>query len=438
MKIGYLREDIEKELRKSIYDSELNSEFQDRIIKQLIKIGYSRGYVTGILEGNTILNSLDQIELGVIMKVIYDEAGIGYVNPKIHFEVNELRKIGEYVVKKDNQILKHPIVLKGVDMVNEGVYKTIISTNFLVELFRSNLINYNFDTQREAREIKHSDSIMLSPTINRASINAMTDELVKGLFMPNTLTFNILNSRAKFKYDEKERKLYLLEGSFDIPDGYHRLLAIISASRIEDLNVNFELRIMNFDVDRVNQFIIQEDKRNPIDVEHLKKINQGDLITAIVNRLNTNSQSELKGKITTNLEMVRSGDALVSFDIMYNAIKKLWNPATIIGSEDTADYLRDFFNRLVSMYPNEFKEHIKESRARNPINDERMFLMYIILAKKLEGNNNWKVEVKEIMNNIFENSDIFNEYLEINPSLIKRRFNKYLNMGVNIMEVFIK
>lgn len=431
MKIGIKREDLQDSIRRAIY--EIDTKSQDKIIKKIIEEnGYKRAEASDILNDNISFDTLSIIELGAIVNAIYYITEISYINPHIFFTNIELEEIEKFKkVYPENSTLEFPIVIENALYVADDQWITSMSIQKIAQMDRSNMIDYYFETQREHRTIKingKDDSIIKAVTVNWDSVEEMKEELVKGLYIPNTITLNIKD----FKYDEKNKRLIIFD-TMTIPDGYHRKLMIISALRENpNLNYNMEVRFVNFDDNKAKRFIIQEDKRNPISKEYIKSINEGDLITSIVNKLNQDSTSELQGLITTDNKLIIDGIAIISFDMMYETIKQLWQPK-LRGEADTIfEYLKDYFNKLISIYPNELKLHIQQSKKFNQINDERMFVLYLVIAKEFE-NYTQNYNLKNIIENTIA-TDEFKEYMTIPPSTIKRRTARYIKDIQQILE----
>lgn len=436
MKLNYTIENFREQLKKAIYDSSINSNIQDEIINKLAKRGYNLGTISGVFEGNVALDSLLLLDVGVFALEIFNITNIGYINPAIYLTDIELKKVKEYKVGNNQDLLQYPIVFDDVRQITPDIWTVAIPVQLIAKLGRSNMLNYEFETQREAKTIKTDDGIILTPTVNSQSIVEIKNEIIEGTLIPTILTFNIpLKESENFKYDKNLNKWILLSGKLNIIDGYHRYLGIGAALREKDIELNFEIRLTNFDTDKAKKFIVQEDKRNPISKEYIKSIDDTDLSTQLINRLNQNSKSELKGKITTDNSTTTSGLSLVSFDIMYQTIKKLWKLVTIDDSDALFEYLRMFFNKLVGLYPEELKTQIQMYKKVNHINDERMFVVYLLLAKRLENNENWRTELEGIMKILNEYTEgLLDEYLNSPVSIIKQKFNKYFKVANDIVE----
>lgn len=385
MKINKTVGDLHKALNKAIYEIGLDDEMYGKVIERMTKHGFSRGYVSGILENNVILDTLSLDVLGLLTVIVHEVSSISYIKPTIFFEDIEIQRVKMYR-HEEGKALTYPVSIRDVRRVSNDMFTVVVPAKLITQLNMSNMTNYNFDTQRESTKVEMQGSIIPVPTVNWTSVSEITEELIAGTFIPNTLTFNISkDSDSEFIYNEKNKTLSLLEGKFDIIDGYHRTLAIAHASKVTELDYNFEIRIVNFDTDKARRYIIQEDKKNPIDSSYIKAIDTSDLNTKIVNKLNEGSSSELRGLISRDSSLIHSGYSLVSFELMHSMIKELWNPRSIIESEDIAEYLRDFFNYLISKDTEEFKPREKFPNKFNGLSDEKMFVLYLVTANKVQN-----------------------------------------------------
>lgn len=431
MKLGITRDRFEDQVRRGIYEAAKNRNTQEKIINKLANKGYKIADISDIFEENIKLTTLSLMDLGVIASVLYDELDLSYVDPKLYLTDVELEQVQRYEIKTTNNKVKFPIVFEDCLQTASDMWITKLNVREIARLFRGNVVRYNFEMQREPRQVWSGDSIILAPDVVWSAVEEIEDELINGTFIPNTITLNIRD--AESKYDNKRQRLILINGKLDIIDGFHRSLAIIGALRKKNISYTFEVRFTNFNKDKARRFIVQEDKRNPISKEYLQSIDETDLITGIVNSLNEDSKSELRGLITTDADTIREGYSLVSFEMMYEAINELWKPVTIKEAEQISEYLKDFFNKLVFLYPNELKLHIKESRKHNQINDERMFPLYLVLAKLLEESQKRDFELEDIISKI-ANTDEFKDYIKTTPSVIKRRMKHHIEKVMKITE----
>lgn len=436
MKLNRTIQDFREQLKKAIYESSVNSKVQDEIIKKISKRGYDLGFISGVLEGNVALDSLSLTDIGVFAAEIYNTTDIEYIKPSIYLEDIELDKVKNYKKETKDTNLEYPVVFEDVRQIMHDIWTVVVPAKFIAELGYSNILNYEFETQREAKVIETEEGIILTPTVNPDSVIEIEQKLLTDDFIPNVLTFNLpYENRCNFKWDANLKKWILLSGKLNIIDGYHRYLGITSAVRKKDLDYYFEIRLTNFSDDKAKRFIVQEDKQNPISKEYIKSIDESDLITQIINQLNENNRSDLKGKITTDRSSIKKGYALVTFEILYKTISQLWNPKSTGEVDDIFDYIRTFFNRLIYLYSEEFQTKVNNNTYG--LSNERMFVVYLILAKRLQNNDNWKEDLSNIMQNIDMEDKNIKEFIEVQNNIVSRRFNRYFKMASDIVEVIL-
>lgn len=197
----------------------------------------------------------------------------------------------------------YPISFK-VLKISDDQWLSTISSKKLFELYKNQIINYNKNTQRPLKEVTKHGVKTYKINKNKQSVNAIKEDLKKGLFIPNCLTFNINmdNPSNEYYIDEENRELVLENGQFDLIDGFHRYSAITELLlENPDIEFNFGIWIMNFDENKSCRFIAQEDKRNKINKTYTKSLdalNGDNFSSRIVQVLNENNNSPFKGKLT--------------------------------------------------------------------------------------------------------------------------------------------
>ena len=434
MKRGMDKKTFAIEIKKAIYLVD-GADIQGDIIDELMSKGYERGIASDIVEGNVLLDTFSTVELGVIANILHKKGGIPHIRIDKFLEEAEINTVNNYRVQKVKQT-EDLLVFEDVRQVAHDIWTVVVPCQKIAELYRNHAVTYDFETQRDPKLIEVGDAIIKEANINTAAVAEIQDLLTKGLFIPNTITFNVpIYKSDSLKYDKKLNRLILTDKVLTILDGYHRSLGIVGALRENpNLDYNFEIRITNFNVDKARQFIVQEDKRNPINKEYIKSIDETDKITFIINTLNQDSSSELQGMITTENTLISSGNALVSFDIMHTTMNKLWNPNTIVESHRITTYLREFFNELVDMYPQELKTHIKESRKLSFINKESTFVLYLALASYLYGDLDWKERLHNTMPKISLNDETTKNFINTPPSTIRHGIGSYITIAENIIK----
>ena len=87
----------------------------------------------------------------------------------------------------------------------------------------------------------------------------------------------------------------------DILDGYHRYIAISQVVReYPEWDYQMELRITTFTEEKAKQFIYQNDQKTQMRRINSESMNQYSPSNIVVEKLNTNPSSNIRGQISRN------------------------------------------------------------------------------------------------------------------------------------------
>lgn len=245
-----------------------------------------------------------------ILKII-DE---GKVN-KIFTDI-EIKSFSEEKYPDDKISL--PLRIKCLEVAEDQWIGTITAQQ-LVSFGRSDLIRYEADTQRVMKRIVRGENIFFKISLVKKSVKAIEDLLNKKKYVPNTITLNIPLGEGNFFYDGESSELVIKEiEAFNIIDGYHRYRAISNlVNEDENFDYGLELRITNFDIDKANSFIWQEDQKNRMSRVDSESYNPNNLVNRIVKRLNDHSSSLLNGMIYRNGGIIDPADLAPCIQYLY-------------------------------------------------------------------------------------------------------------------------
>ncbi len=392
MKIGVEREDLELVLNRSLYDINADKDKMDRLIDNMQKRGYKIGTVQHVVSGNVVLESLPLIDLFVLAyetnRVLHRRS----LSPDNFFTDSEIEQIVDYKEQPNEQTLQYPLVFEDVSVVEDGQYWILVlDIQTINKLYNAKLIKYNYKTQRNPKLLKHRDSIVRTPNINYDSVNDIAEKIIKKRYTPPTMTFNLLKDGTdNITYDKQKRTLVIHDGELNIIDGFHNSLAIMAVLLEVDMELNYPVRILNYDEARAGEFVKQVDMQNKISDDHLASIDMSELANVVVRNLNEDTESDMRGMIATDRAMIRNNMALTMYTTMSNTIESLWDLKTRKDAEDLSKYLIDFFNELIGIRTEEFKTDIAKYKRNSYVNYESMFIFYLILAKELQSKANWK------------------------------------------------
>lgn len=346
-----------KELENILSQYFLKIHFDKAAIKQykqalLSQHGVLEGKSNGVLLGIIKLNTLTDEELFWFSDVAlqlkpnlfniedyYSASGTEGMN-------DEISQYKSSKVKTDKNVF--PIRFKNVLRVNEDQFVTTITAKQLADLYRKQVVVYNIWTQRNPT-IKVINGIEVPTiTMNKSSINAIAKLLEDGMFIPNTLTFNVREENfGKVKFNE-ERGVLTLDCPVDILDGAHRASAIIrTVETIPNFDLTFVLNIMTFSEKKAQRFIAQEDKRNKISKSYVATLDSARMENLVVSRLNEDEKFYFYGQIKTlNLS---KDDTKVVFDSgkMIDLVGGIFHPTDNTQAIELEKFLCEQINALV-------------------------------------------------------------------------------------------
>ena len=225
-----------------------------------------------------------------------------------YFTEQEIRTYSNGKFKVDK--IKFPLRFKTIQ-VSDDQWIGTIDFEMLMKLRAAQLINYNENAQRTMKKIIRGDKEVYKITLNEAAVEAIKEMYLNNIYIPTVITLNIpAEIDNDFYYDDDNGELVIKSLKyFDIIDGYHRYIAACRAKVVKpDLNLKMELRISNFYIDKAKQFIYQEEQKTKMKTEDSNSYNQYNPSNKIIDRLNTNPQSNLQGLISLNEGIIDYGE----------------------------------------------------------------------------------------------------------------------------------
>ena len=318
-----LREDLDIRLN-DLFTKILNKNMGRKIIEQTGEVisekrNYLKAATHSILLQQRPLSDVSDKEIYWVIDGLNETLSKnGELNLVKDFKIKDIftdKEIQKYSKSKFENVTEtiYPISFK-VLKISDDQWLSTISSKKLFELYKNQIINYNKNTQRPLKEVTKHGVKTYKINKNKQSVNAIKEDLKKGLFIPNCLTFNINmdNPSNEYYVDEENRELVLENGQFDLIDGFHRYSAITELLlENPDIEFNFGIWIMNFDENKSCRFIAQEDKRNKINKTYTKSLdalNGDNFSSRIIQVLNENNNSPFKGKLT------RYNDSNINYD----------------------------------------------------------------------------------------------------------------------------
>lgn len=305
--------------------------------------GVPTGIVMDIIAGRTDMKEDNEFLLFLICnKIDQDKA-------KEFFTENEISFYSTQQYERDE--FKFPIDIQCIQVAPDQ-WIGVADVNFLIELRKAQLINYNANAQRTMQRVVRGNKEVYKIALNAKALKEIKASLSQGSFIPNTITLNMPET-TDWTYDQKRNILTINQlSAFDISDGYHRYISMCQLKETNpDFNYPIELRIISFPDDKVKQFIYQEDQKTKMRKIDSASMNMSNPANIVLERLNTDTMFDLKGKVLRNGGQINFGYAgnIIEY-LFFKGIKT----APMNEVVAVKDQLKNGINAFVEAYPEWF------------------------------------------------------------------------------------
>ncbi|MBT2759906.1 DNA sulfur modification protein DndB [Paenibacillus sp. ISL-20] len=421
------RESLEDNLLQVIDKIKHKRKNVENINKNLSSFGVSTGTFNEITLGNAMLSSMDLKLLCLLSIALHNETGENSISPYDYFSDNEIKSAKEYV-DNNNDRISLPIELKDTTIIELENYITKIKLSFLVKMFHSQLITYDYETQRSAKYKRSKEGVVPVPDVNKKSVEDISSHMLNETYLADMITLNVYSEEVEpLTYDSKNRTLIINEGAtISILDGFHRLQAGVKAISVNpNLELELILSIRSYDTDTAKKYFGQINTVNVVKPERIRELKSEKHSDIVVRDLQL--KSDLKGKIASSTRISEIAGQLTTFDILSYSIDVVFGPTTKLEAIEVSEYLIDFFNYLVGSFVDEFLENPNDYRKTN-INHPLMFAGYVQIAKNFKDENKNLRDLKNFVESIDFNDPKLLEILEDRRGINnKRNRNKLID-----------
>lgn len=378
-----LESNIQKVLNQIKHDRNIVNEIKDRMYQSF---GVLHGQTQKIIIGETPIEELDLRLLCLFTLALYDTTNELIINPYQFFTEKEIKIAKRADFKPEENEIKLPLVIENVLQVGPEDYITVMPISFLVKLYNSNLLEYNFETQRNAKVVRKKDRIVQEPNINKKSVKEIANLVKNNAYLPDTITLNVLAGSSdedeELVYDPAQRKLVIKSGEIDILDGFHRLNGFVNAMAEGCPEMNIQVAIKNYSTRKAQKYVGQINTINKMDVSHLKALKAERYSDFVVKELM--SESDLRGKVSQTSRPSRLQGHIVSYAVLADTIDEEFKLESKKDAMDLSGYLIKFFDYLIGSFPDAFLNNIEQVREHSLINNNVTFAGYIVLARRMK------------------------------------------------------
>lgn len=338
------------------------------------------------------LSTIDTRLLYLFAEQIYTKTADENIQPDNYFTPSEIKAAkqfsGKLFIEED---VDFPVEFQPAIQHSINSWATKIHIKLLVDLYKSRLLHWNPESQRESTYKMVNGNIIEQATLYMENVNEMKNLLKKGELESTQLTFNASVGTAdgddEVTYNDSTYKLILHKGSkVDIVDGMHRIKAAeLALAEKPDIDFWFDLKILNLTVDRAAKYLAQISKGTKISETKRKSMSKESYATLVIDDLK--SKSELGERISKKEGLTISRKELVTYNTLLSAIESNFDINKKSDMYDVSDYLTEFFDVLLGSNEEEFTINYPESRKETLLVDNNMFYGYVMLASRMKAEN---------------------------------------------------
>jgi hypothetical protein len=343
-----------------------------------------------INEPDKYIPELDTRELCLLTEQIYEQVEDDVVNPDIYFTEVERKKSkqfsGRMEMEKDINL---PFTLDNMIMLNYNTFLGVISGEKLAKLSRAMLIHYNYDIQREHSYVKNREGgVQKKAKLIMQNVLEIKDNIKQGTQKHTQIVINAAIGTAdagedEISYDPQNQRLTINRGTIlDIVDGYHRTKATeMVYEETGDVDFNWILLLTNYSDEEARVYQGQLAKATPIAKERREELlgeRKSDMVL-----IDVIPKSELKGRVSTSKDVHTVSDELVAYKVLAEEIDTQFDLEKMINVYKVRDYLTKFFNILLETFDDQFLINPNKYRNTSLINNNNIFVGYIVLARRM-------------------------------------------------------
>ncbi|HEY5588234.1 MAG TPA: hypothetical protein VIK86_04670 [Candidatus Paceibacterota bacterium] len=342
---------LESKLKSALREYSQNRNFKASIFEIMKTKGFKLSDVNDFIFMNTPMETFSFIVLCLFTIALFDVTKSEALNPAKFFYPIEIEEAQKYEIENIDTS-NDPLIFTDMIQINENQWAGKLSIQEFNEKIDTQRIQYNPETQRGLKLKEYKGSIISEISTNKESVRSIKDDILNNRFVSNFITLNIeQNGKEDFNYNTKSRTLIITDGDIALTDGWHRSLGMIQALK-ENKNINYTTGIMitHFDISKAQNFIVQEDKRNKINTNYIKTIDNNNFSNQLVKKLNEHP-SYLKEKIVNDEAFIKNSQGLILYPRLLKMINYTFNPQNNMDMIKQSKFIIDGLNMLIESNP---------------------------------------------------------------------------------------
>lgn len=277
------------------------------------------------------------------------------------------------LLKRQDAMEGYPIIFENaIQLSSKQEYLLCVSAQQIYDMSMNKIIRIRPDMARESEVLRSNTDTVMCVKYDPDKAEEISENFLHGTQHPNTLRLhlNVDIDGDSYTFNEKTNVLTIHKGVLANIDGNHRISGLINAitqnAHIASL-YKFPVIMTIGTPEMARSIIVQEEKRTPIDAEHLEsyKCQEGNRIVDILKQY---PELESGFGFCTTANQFRAGGGFFVEHIVADAINQCFNLRKMMTRrqrDEIAQYLYDvfvtFYNYVDDIYPNYLREYAKHT-----------------------------------------------------------------------------
>lgn len=415
------REILEDKLKDIIKDYAKNRKVVQQVTQELINKNMLEGDISSIFKFTTPISNVNDFVLYVFTKAMFKATKEIRIDPTTYFtkiEIEDGDKWKQETIKEQD---KEPVVFRDCIKINNNTWLTTVTNKDLYNMFNVRTLVYNVKTQRPliTRE-KANGNIIERIDINPKAVHEIESLIKEDLFIPDPFTINALyNENLNMEENEKARTVTFFSGELNLTDGNHRMRGEFKALvNNPTLIRNIPILLTRLTEERAKDYIFQKSQHNPLNADFKKTINPTRLSNQIIDFLNTEKKSLLKGRITKDSSQLKAkgSKAVVEFNTLADSIDLTFNPKQQTELFAMNKFIMNGLNHIINVFDILLKDY----------SEAKTWCMYICMLYAIKDMDDWEtildnllldIDIKDVQFKAINKVSVKNIMAEIKPLL---------------------
>lgn len=372
------------------------------------------------------------------------------IDPDSFFTKVEAERAKVYQGTISEDAISLPFAFNQATELEFGCYLTSISVSDLAKM-SSTLLNYNFNIQREATNIKRNGETIQVATLVRQNVLEMKQHLKEGTLFPTSIVINAVigssDDEEELTYNSQTGELNINQGTIlDIVDGFHRCKASeLAINENPDIDFRFAVLLLNMTDSQAANYQAQLAKSTPISKHKQTQLESSRRADEVVNFLM--QSSELKDKVSMRNRLSHSSGELISYGALADVIHNNFELSRNIDVYRVGNYLKEMIDWLFGIYEEEFVTDISGKSRKTVLNASVTIESLVGLSSYMYTNNYEAKDIIEVIeqidfsrkNKLWQDMGVLNQQEQLIDTSRKNKENfkdflqeKLLDLNINI------